>query len=70
MSSLYLSRAGADTGNKKTVRNGLFSKPDIDNRQKGRLMTPEEISRYRKYFKNVSQEIIEAYLDYYRRITR
>lgn len=47
-----------------------FSKPSIDNRQKGRLMTPEEISRYRKYFKNVSQEIIEAYLDYYRRITR
>ena len=47
-----------------------FSKPGIDNRQNGRLMTPEEISRYRKYFKNVSQEIIEAYLDYYRRITR
>lgn len=44
-----------------------FSKPGIDNRQKGRLMTPSEISHYRKYFKNVSQDTINSYLDYYRR---
>jgi len=44
-----------------------FSKPGIDNREKGRLMTPEEIFHYRKYFKNISDDTIRTYLDYYRR---
>lgn len=44
-----------------------YTQPGIEHRQKGRYMTPDEIQKYRKYFKGVSDVQINEYLDYYRR---
>lgn len=44
-----------------------YTAPGIEHRQKGRLMTPEEISKYQKYFKGITQKQITVYIDYYRR---
>lgn len=44
-----------------------YTKPGIEHRQKSRFMTPDEIQKYRKFFKGVSDAQIDEYLDYYRR---
>lgn len=50
------------------ARSYSFCFDEIENRQKGRLMTPEEINKYKKYFKGISQRQIDEYLSlYYRR---
>ena len=47
-----------------------YAKPGIENRQKGRLMTPNEVFKYKKFFKGISQKQIEDYISYYRRIKK
>lgn len=44
-----------------------YTAPGVEHRQKGRLMTPEELKQYKKYFKGVTQQQIDAYLTFYRR---
>ena len=44
-----------------------YSKPGIDFRQKARLMRPEEIQKYRKYFVNISDSDIDNYIKLYHR---
>ena len=64
----YHFESGLSENGKNVFHIHEFSKPGIDYRKKGRWMTPAEISKYRKYFKNVSQEAISSYLDFYRRV--
>ncbi|MCI1268771.1 MAG: hypothetical protein LKG21_02565 [Ruminococcus sp.] len=64
----YHFESGLSENGKNVFHIHEFSKPGIDNRQKSRLMTPEEISKYKKYFKGVTQQQIDDYLSlYYRR---
>lgn len=44
-----------------------YLSPGVEYRQKGRLMTLEEVERYKKYFKGVTKEQLDAYTAYYRR---
>lgn len=52
---------------KKVFHIHEYSKPGIEYRQKGRLMTDVEVQAYRRYFKNVTEKEINEYLDYYKR---
>ena len=63
----YHFESGLSENGNHVFRIHEYSKPGIEYRQKGRLMTPEEIQKYRKYFKGVSDSQINDYLDYYRR---
>lgn len=63
----YHFESGLSENGKNVFHIHEYSKPGIEHRQKGRLMTPNEIQKYRKYFKGVSDSQINDYLDYYRR---
>lgn len=63
----YHFESGLSENGKNVFHIHEFSKPGIDNRQKSRLMTPKEISKYKKYFKGVTQQQIDEYLSLYHR---
>jgi len=63
----YHFESGLSENGKNVFHIHEYSQPGIEHRQKGRLMTPAEIQKYRKYFKSVSESQINDYLDYYRR---
>ena len=63
----YHFESGLSENGKNVFHIHEYSQPGIEHRQKGRLMTPDEIQKYRKYFKGVSDSQINDYLEYYRR---
>lgn len=63
----YHFESGLSENGKNVFHIHEYSQPGIEHRQKGRLMTPEEIQKYRKCFKGVSESQINDCLDYYRR---
>lgn len=67
----YHFESGLSENGKNVFHVHEYSKPGIENRQKGRLMTPEEVNKYKKYFKGISQRQVDEYLSlYYRRRNR
>ena len=64
----YHFESGLSENGKNVFHIHEFSKPGIENRQGSRLMTPDEITKYKKYFKGITQQQIDEYLSlYYRR---
>lgn len=63
----YHFESGLSENGKNVFHIHEYSQPGIEHRQKGRMMTPDEIQKCRKYFKGVSDSQINDYLDYYRR---
>ena len=63
----YHFESGLSENGKNVFHIHEFSKPGIENRQGSRLMTPDEISKYKKYFKGITQQQIDEYLSFYYR---
>ena len=63
----YHFESGLSENGKNVFHIHEYTSPGIEHRQKSRLMTPDEIQKYRKYFKGISDAMINEYLDYYRR---
>lgn len=63
----YHNESGLSENGKAVFHIHEYAHPGIDFRQKSRYMTPDEISKYRKYFKGISQHEIDDYLSLYRR---
>lgn len=64
----YHFESGLSENGKNVFHIHEYSNPGIDYRQSSRLMTPDEILKYKKYFKGISQQQIDDYLSlYYRR---
>lgn len=64
----YHFESGLSENGKNVFHIHEYSNPGIDYRQGSRLMTPDEILKYKKYFKGITKQQIDDYLSlYYRR---